>query len=470
MAAVNRSVDPARGVAALPPGQTRHVLLVTYHFPPSMEMGAQTCAQIARYLPLYGWEPAVLTVKECYAEIVGDALEPGFPGRVVRTGLLPHPLAFYRGLKSRLHFERNGSAGAERRSENTGRLRRWLLSLLLVGDGYTGWLLPASLAGLKVVRGFGVQHLLSSGPPWTGHLVGLLLSRITGLPWTAHFRDPWTQGTQSKPVSVASMRIDAALERMIIKRAAFVVCVTDQHTEMLRRAYPGCPPEKFITVPNGFDGGEWDGVSTELDVVDFGTESKFTITYTGQLYQARNPLPLFRALRVLIDAGDIDREGVQVELIGWCDLAEGRRVADIAADCGVAECINVRGPRTRLETLRALTTSNLLLLLAEGRTAQIPGKTYEYLRAGRPILALTSEGALADLLRRMGGAWVVDPRDVAGIAAAIRETYRSWKEGRPPAGADQVLVSGFDRRVLAGRFAELFTRSALPLDADAAPR
>jgi hypothetical protein len=470
MAAVNRSVDPARGVAALPPGQTRQVLFVTYHFPPSMEMGAQTCVQIARYLPLYGWQPTVLAVKERHAEIVGDALEREFPGRVVRAGLLPHPLAFYRWLKSRLHFGRNGTVGAERHSENTGRFRRWLLSLLLVGDGYTSWLVPASLAGLKVVRGDGVQHLLSSGPPWTAHMVGMLLSRIARLPWTVHFRDPWIQGAQPEGVSVASRRIDAALERMIIKRAACIVCVTDQHTEILRRAYPGCPPGKFITIPNGFDGGEWDGVSTELDMVDVGRETKFTITYTGQLYQARNPLPLFRALKVLIDAGDIDREGVQVELIGWCDVAEGRRVADLAVECGIAECIHVRGPRTRPETLRALITANLLLLLAEGWTAQIPGKTYEYLRAGRPILALTSEGALADLLRRTGGAWVIDPRDAAGIAAAVRETYGRWKEGRPLAGADQVVVSGFDRRVLAGKFAELFTKSVLPADANATPR
>jgi len=464
---VKRSVDPAQPIGVSPPNQRRRVLFVTYHFPPSMAMGAQACTQIARYLPLYGWEPVVLTVKERYAESLGDAPEREFPGRVVRTGLLPHPLAFYRSLKSLLHFERNGTADPGGGPENQGRLRRWLLSLLLVGDGYTGWLLPASLAGIRTIHGASVQHLLSSGPPWTGHLVGLLLARITGLPWTAHFRDPWTQGAQSKPVSAASMRIDATLERMIIKRAAFVVCVTDQHTEMMRRVYAGFPPEKFITIPNGFDGGEWDSIRTELSVVDSRKDTKFTITYSGTLYQARNPFPVFRALKVLIDAGEIDRDRVLVQLIGWCDLAEGRRVADIAADCGISECVNMRGPLARPEALKALTGSNLLLLLAEGLTAQIPGKTYEYLRAGRPILALTSEGALADLLRRTGGAWVVDQRDVAGIVAAVREIYRRWNDGRPLAGAPQASVSGFDRRVLAGRFAELFTRSARSLPAGA---
>src|SRR5678815_614782 len=98
------------------------------------------------------------------------------------------------------------------RSEDSGRLRRWLLSLLLVGDAYLGWIPPATLAGLKATRGHRVRHLLSSGPPWTCHLVGLLLSRITGLPWIAHFRDPWSQARVS-PEKGLPMRVNAALER-----------------------------------------------------------------------------------------------------------------------------------------------------------------------------------------------------------------------------------------------------------------
>ena len=421
-------------------------------------MGAHTCAQIARHLSLYGWEPVVLTVKERYAELAGDALEGEFPGRVLRTGLLPHPLTLYRLVKSKLPVETTEGAPGNR-PRDRGLFRRRLLSLLLVGESYLGWTLPATLAGLRGIRRYRVRHLLSSGPPWACHLVGLLLSRITGLPWIAHFRDPWSQPTAGS-VRGAARRIDAALERIVINRATFVVCVTDEHTESLRHAYPGCPAGKFHTIPNGFDGKEWAGLAVDPALTDSREDTAFTITYTGQLYEARSPLPVFKALRTLIDSGDIDRERVRVELIGWCDSAEGRRVADLADDCGIGDRVAVRGPLPRREALRALTRSDLLLLLAEGWTVQIPGKTYEYLRAGRPILALTSEGALPDLLKEMGGAAVIDPRDLAGIASVVRQTYRGWQEGRPLAGADQALVSRFDRRALAGRFAELLTAGA----------
>jgi hypothetical protein len=144
-------------------------------------------------------------------------------------------------------------------------------------------------------------------------------------------------------------------------------------------------------------------------------------------------------------------------------------VADIAKECGIGGCIHLRGRRTRLETLKSTAMSNLLLLLAEGWTAQIPGNTYECLTAGRPILALTPEGAPADMLRRAGGARVVDPKDIAGIAAVVLETYRGWEKRCPLAGADRAVASCFDRRVLAGRFAELFTRSLPSADTAAVP-
>ncbi|MCI0351073.1 MAG: hypothetical protein L0Z53_16735, partial [Acidobacteriales bacterium] len=82
--------------------------------------------------------------------------------------------------------------------------------------------------------------------------------------------------------------------------------------------------------------------------------------------------------------------------------------------------------------------------------------TYEYLRAGRPILALTSEGALANLLRRIGGGWVVNPNDDSGILAAVKESFQQWKEGRITRVADPAILAGFDRRVLTGQLAGLF--------------
>jgi len=459
------SATPAPGKA------TRRLLFVAYQFAPSLEMGARACSQIARYLPLHGWRPVVLTVQEKYIEQSyrgrnDELAELNLPDAIVRTRLLPHPLDFYRWLRSVLRGKQkdvNRAGGVETTVEvetplhEKGKLRRLILTALSFPDMQTGWILPAVVAGQKAARRSNAQQLFSSGPAWTNHLVGLVLSYLTGLPWTAHFRDPWVAGDRGYRTSHIASFLHELLERLVVTRATTVVGVTEEHIAAFRQTYPYLTADKFAAVPNGYDAGEWENLPTDIQR-DEKSKAKFLIVYTGTFYINRDPQPLFRALRTLIDSGEILREQVQVDLLGWCETVVGRSVREMAVEFGLSDCVKFLGSRSRPEALQHMTQADLLLLLGEGLVMQIPGKTYEYLRAGRPILALTSEGALANLLRRTGGGWVVNPNDDAGILAAVRESFQQWREGRTARVADPAILAGFDRRVLAGRLAELFDR------------
>jgi len=453
---------------ATPERTPRRLLFIAYHFAPSLEMGARSCVQIARYLPQHGWSPVVLTAQEKYIEeryrgSADEIAELGLPDTIVRTRLLPHPFDLYRWLRStfRRKTQDAGAAGTavevDTPLSEKGKLRRWLLSALSIPDMCTGWILPAILAGLKAARESKTEQIFSSGPFWTNHLVGFALSYLTGLPWTAHFRDPWVAGVWETPTSAIAGRLDKWLERLVVTRATAVVGVTEEHVAAFRQTYPHLPADKFAAVPNGYDNGEWDNLPAGIRR-DEKSEGKFLIIYAGKFYIERDPQPLFRALKRLIDSGEIAREQIQVDLVGWCATSEGRSVREMAVECGLSDCVNILGPRCRPETLRRMTEADLLLLLAERFVIQIPGKTYEYLRAGRPILALTPEGALANLLRRIGGGMVVNPNDTAGILAAVRESVLQWKDGRVRHVADPGAIASFDRRVLAGRLTELFDR------------
>ncbi len=449
----------------------RRVLFVAYQFPPSLEMGARSCAQIARYLPLHGWSPVVLTaqekyIEECYQGNSGEIAELNLPDAIVRTRLLPHPFDLYRWLRSTFRRRTQGGDGgdAARTSDEVdtplsqkGSLRRMILSALSTPDIHTGWILPAIVAGLKAARRSNAEQIFSSGPYWTNHLVGFALSYLTGLPWIAHFRDPWVAGWWEPPSNFIAWHMQKWLERLVVTRATAVVAVTEEHVAAFRQTYPHLPAGKFAAVPNGYDNVEWDNLPAEIRRDEKGKE-KFQIVYAGTFYVERDPQPLFRALRRLIDSGEIAGAQIQVDLVGWCATSEGRSVREMAVECGVSDCVNILGPRRRPETLRRITEADLLLVLAERFVNQIPGKTYEYLRAGRPILALTPEGALANLLRRIGGGWVVNPKDPDGILAAVRESVQQWKEGRARYVVDPAVIAGFDRRVLAGRLTELFDR------------
>jgi glycosyltransferase involved in cell wall biosynthesis len=436
------------------------VLMIVSTFPPSIEMGAQTCWQIARNLPRHGWTPIVLTPGERNVDY-RDATQPGFePGlTLVRTGVLPHPVHLLRRLRagSKRRAEVAGAAGVTVAPDRRpGWLRRTVLEALNLPDIVTGWILPAVVAGRALVRRSDIACLFSSGPAWSSHLAALGLARLTGLPWVAHFRDPWSQGSVSRD-SQWAQRANARLERAVVERAATVICVTDRHTDLLRRHYASCDPGKFVTVPNGFDGAEWEEAEQDAGAAGAGASvGQFVITYAGALYVGRSPLLVLEALRRLSQTRDLALDRVRFDIVvndGMRQLPDGRDIMDVAREMGLGGSVQVLGPLPRRDTLKRLLASNLLLLLGHNFTMQVPGKLYEYLRTGRPILALAPAGAQTDLLRATGGAWIVEPDDAVGVVEAVRDAYRRWQTGQSGPQADVRLVSEFDRRVLVGRVA-----------------
>ena len=247
----------------------------------------------------------------------------------------------------------------------------------------------------------------------------------------------------------------------MIRAAAVVVCVTDRHRALLERLYPDIPSERFTTITNGYDEREWQSIDVD-SARRPANNSVFVITYTGALYQDRSPYPLFRAIRRLGDRGAVDLDRVRIDLIGWCEVAEGRWVRAVAEELGIGRCVRIVPPVGREEALRSAVASHLLLLLAESWTLQVPAKTYEYLRAGSPILALTREGALADLLRGMRGAFVVDPVNLEEIERVVAGIYRAWAEGVTWPRRDPREIAEYERRGLAARFADLLTSVSGP--------
>lgn len=435
--------------------------MVVSTFPPSIEMGAQTCGQIARHLPRHGWTPIVLTPREPgvdHHQGTPPGLEPDVT--VVRTGVLPHPVQLLRRLRAVSKSRSEGAVAAGVTvgpGRRPGWLRRAVLEALNIPDIVTGWILPAVVAGRRLVRRSDIACLFSSGPAWSSHLAALGLARWTGLPWVAHFRDPWSQGSGYFRGSPWADRVNARLERAVVERATTVICVTDRHTDLLRRHYATCDAGKFVTVPNGYDGAEWEQAEADAGATGANAMAKqFVITYAGALYVGRSPLLVLEALGRLVQTGDLTLDQVRLDIVvndGNSQLPDGRDIMEVAREMGLAASVQVLGPLPRRETLRRLLGSNLLLLLGHNFTVQIPGKLYEYLRTGRPILALAPAGAQTDLLRATGGAWIVEPDDATGVVKAVRDAYRRWQAGQSGPQADARLVSGFDRRVLVGRFA-----------------
>ena len=414
----------------------KKILLIAYHFPPDAAVGALRPLKFAKYLPSYGWEPYVLTVTPRYYPSLDQSRLDEVPSldRVFRTRRLPHPDTMYKELK-KAYYTVTGrkqefskkliEAGADTTlssQDGVRSVRQFLSSLLWVPpDDVLGWLPIAVVKGIRLIRAHRITNIYTTNPPHTTHLVGLVIKAMCHVKWVADFRDVWLF---PKPFqNRAAERVERWMERKVVERADAITFTTDRMKEKFCSTYPLVNSEKFTTIWNGYDGEDFRSI-----VADRSTK-QFTVTYIGSFYDQRTPEHFLIAISQLVASGKIPAETLQIQLIGNCRYVKGRLTIEIAASLGLASVVTVIDPVPYKRALEYAVNSHLLVLLAPEQPFEIPGKAYEYLASGGDILALTDEGATADLIRKTKAGIVVEPRDIERIKDAVLECYRKWMTG-----------------------------------------
>ena len=345
----------------------RSVLLIAYHFPPIRgSSGVQRTLRFAQHLPRYGWKPIVLTIHPGAYPEAGDAA----------GNEIPEDVEVHRAfsLDTARHLRLGG--------RYPGRLA--------VPDRWMSWALWAVPKAVSLVRRRGISAIWSTFPIATAHSIGLRVARRTGLPWVAEFRDPMWQGHY--PYDPAVNRAFRQLESEVFARADRLVLTTPSAVDLYRHRFPSVPAERISLIENGFD--EETFVRAEDALRRTGTvaascgHGPVRLLHSGLIYpRERDPHPLFRAIAALKRSGALSGADLQVILRASGHEAEfGRAIGDL----GIGDIVRLEPP---LEYLAALTemlsVDSLLLMQAANCNAQIPAKLYEYLRARRPILALT---------------------------------------------------------------------------------
>ena len=88
-----------------------------------------------------------------------------------------------------------------------------------------------------------------------------------------------------------------------------------------------------------------------------------------------------------------------------------------------------------------------------GYRTMVPGKLYEYLDSGRPVVALLpADDEAAALVRRAGGD-VLPPGDRGELARTLETMYMAWKQGGRAPSARPEWLAEFGRAHLAARLA-----------------
>ncbi len=428
----------------------RHLLLVSHFFPPMGGGGVQRVTKFVKYLEPHGWRVTVVAGRPEDYWMRDDSLQDDVPAtaRVVRT-TAASGLGMWRRLP-----RTGGEAGSRRSSRLFGALRH-AAGWFLIPDSYVGWRPFALHAALAVLREDPPDVLMSSGPPETNHLVALRLHRESGLPWLADFRDPWF-ALHLHPAPTAWHRArHARLEARVLSEASCIVATTDWLRALLQSRAPAA--ERLHVIRNGYDPADFAAVPADSVPPVPGLR----LVHTGMLTLSRSAAGLLHGVQRVREAHPEWRDALRVDLVGARESANDALVQQL----GLRDCVQLRDYVPHRDAIAAMRGADVLVLIkhVEPRfRGLVPGKLYEYMGAGRPILALVPPCEVADMVRDGGWGEVAPPEDAAAIAAALVRLLQHRQAGTL---ADAYPCRGrekFERPAQAAELSRILDSLAVP--------
>jgi len=418
------------------------VLIITYYWPPSGGAGVQRWLKFSKYLPQSGWEPVILTVDAEYAAYPSfDAsLEKDVPeGTLVYRTKATDWFRFYRSDKSKVP-----SAGFATNKDDSlkGKISRFIRGNFFIPDPRRGWNSHAFRKACELIEQKDIKHVITTSPPNSTQLIGLKLKKkFPGIKWIADLRDPWTDIYYYDLFypTFFSRKIDRNYERSVLKNADIITTVGPSLGEKFASKVPGISA-KIKIVHNGFDDSDFENISAS-------TPGKLTISYTGTISESYPVEGFVLAVQKVIGRG-ID---ISLKFTGHISDVHRKRFISALGNERI-EFIPYSDHKTAVKQM--LSSSLQLLILPKDPDNRIflPGKLFEYIASGKPILCLgPTNGDSAKILEEGGFGKCFDYDDTGGISGfIINSVHKSSNEIR-------ILPAEFSRKTLAGKIAGLLT-------------
>lgn len=392
------------------------ILIVAYYWPPSAGSGVQRWLKFVKYLPDHGILPIVLTPENPDAEWLDVSLEAEV-SQEVEVLKIPvwEPYRFWRRIKS--VFKRSGKTLSNSPSRESG-LAKWIRGNFFLPDPRIFWVKPASTFLEDFIRTRQIKTVITTGPPHSMHLIGLRVKKnFPDVKWVADFRDPWsTWGAlkKFKPTSIA-MGIHKRMERSVFDYADEIMTISPFYVRQLS-ALSGKSVHLFT---NGFD-------EEDMRKVEKSNTDQFTIRHVGILHPECDPQPfltLFKAWYLMNGLNE------KVRLV-FTGKVTDEFLSMIQSDALLRQLVEIEAPVSHRDLLKLYGKTDALLLILSGyRDAEgfLPGKLYEYLGTGLPIVAMgPTHGDAAAILEQSGAGKMLAEEDEKGIQALLSHCYETW--------------------------------------------
>lgn len=435
----------------------KKILIIAYHFPPDSSVGALRPQKFAKYLPEFGWQAYVLTIKEKHIENSDtERLKDVCNVEIFRTNFFRSPLQFIIETRNRVinRIKRDSLKGVENEADNNKsatkttlarKIKKIIIDLGYFPDKEIFWVIPAIVKGFFIINKYKIKFIYATSPPPSVDLIGYLLSIMTRSKLIVDHRDPWAK-CKMREENQLLVKLHHYLESMVFKKASCILTTTDKYTDELKNMMPEYL-EKIYTIYNGYDSSDY------LKLNNCMRHDKLIMTYLGNFYMDRSPVQFIKAVGEIVKENKEIRGKLEVLFIGTQKYINGISLEDLVSDAGIMEYVHFIDRVSYQESLKYMLNSDVLLLFAPHQYYQIPAKTFEYMASRRPILAFTEDGATADLVRNYHAGLVVPQDDLDAIKEAILILYHNCMDGNKY--YEGVDVAVFERKKQTERLAAI---------------
>jgi glycosyltransferase involved in cell wall biosynthesis len=458
----------------------KKVLVIAYYFPPIQSSGVYRPLKFVKYLREFGWEPVVLTINAVCGHPKDEGLLDDIPKGVVieRTPQVDfyRLVNFLKRQKSRTesHLEyktrgkesHNGEGEVKSSAVSSYLPIRSKLAVLFrdvffIPDNEVPWLPIAAAKALRLAKKEKVDAVITTSPPHSVHLVGLLTKSATGLPWIVDFRDLWTDTFDFYPRRYGQWRrpVEQWMEKCVLRRADSIVNVSDGESDHLRSEYNDLPVDKFRVIHNGYDPEDFVNEANAPDTELKCDQRRLHITYVGTLYSTTADT-FFDALSTSLEDDPNLKYDLELTFIGHIDPEYATKITQ----SNYRDLINIVGLKSHAEAVKAMCKTDVLLILHGGnkiKDSDIPGKIFEYMGAGKTILALARPGDIVSILAKSNLAMVVNPEDKDAIKQKLLELVTSKKKNQLNPRPNCEHIGRFSRKNLTRKLAKLLDEKVL---------
>ena len=418
------------------------VLVIAYYFPPMGLSGVQRTLKFVKYLPQFGWHPTVLTVDPVGYFANDESLLDDLANRevtIARTAAAGPGKMFAKKEAVKLP------------SERTRKFFSRVSDTFFLPDNKIGRKKKAVAMALALHKQTPFDLIFATAPPFTDFLIGAEIKAAIGKPLVFDYRDPWVEYPfKFYPTPLHKWR-NSALERKALRSSSHVITTNRRVKEILIKRYPFLSYNDVDIIPQGFDPEDFQQqrVNEGKKKTQSSPSGKMCITYAGIFWEDRVPDYFFQALSNLFQEKPTLREQIEARFVGSFRDENMKLVQKL----GLKENVTVLGYLPHKECVRHIMDSDLLWMIV-GDDVGSPGKVYEYIGAGKPILGCVPDGFLKNTILEAGGV-AVPPTDVAGIQQAIEKFFELFRKGQLK-GPGRDVKEKYNRVELTGLLVKVF--------------